>query len=72
MKKVFAIAALTLAVFSFSSCKKDYTCKCVQSIGGTVVNTVNSTINGSKKDAKESCENGTQTNGTASVTCTIQ
>jgi hypothetical protein len=77
MKKVFVFAALTLAVFSFSSCKKDYTCSCTSAINGTTVGTPTSmTINDTKSNAKTSCEDGSssQTTGgiTQTVTCTIQ
>lgn len=76
MKKVFVFAALTLAVFSFSSCKKDYTCKCDQAISGTVVGTTSTIIKDSKSKAKTTCEDmsSSQTTGgvTQTVTCTIQ
>jgi len=76
MKKLLSIAAVTVALVSLSSCKKDYTCECTSSVGGTVLQTVSTTINGKKDDVKTSCENGSssQTVGgvTSSVSCTIK
>ncbi len=76
MKKLLSIAAVTVALVSLSSCKKDYTCECTSTIGGQVLQSVSTTINGKKSDVKESCENGSssQTIGgvTTSVSCTIK
>jgi hypothetical protein len=77
MKKVFVFGALTLAVFSISSCKKDYTCSCTSAINGTIVGTPTSvTINDTKSKAKTTCEDmsSSQTTSglTQTVTCTIQ
>ena len=62
MKKTGLIAALALAtIFALSSCKKDYTCTCTikTTVSGTTTTTTTSgTINASKSDAKDACNQG--------------
>lgn len=76
MKKLLSIAAVTVALVSLSSCKKDYTCECKTTVGGTQMGISTITVTGKKSDAKETCENGSssQTVGgvTQSVVCTIK
>lgn len=52
MKKLFAFSVVTMFVFIFSSCKKDYTCTCTYTNGST-----NSTQleNLTKDDANAAC-----------------
>lgn len=69
MKKVLALAAV--GVFVLASCKKDYTCECTAT-NGSISTTSTSTVNGTKKDAKTACENGSATSGNASVVCKIK
>ncbi len=71
MKKTMILGAF--ASLMMVSCAKDYTCKCVvtESISGSS-NTVNTVINGKKKDVKATCEAGNSVSGTVSQTCTIQ
>jgi hypothetical protein len=49
MKNVFIVAGILASLF-FSSCKKDYTCKCT-----TEGVTVTTTINATKSQAKTLC-----------------
>ena len=68
MKKVFALAALTLAVFSFSSCKKDYTCTCKATGLQDVVLNINKA---KKSDAKSTCDQATTTYSAAGYSCEL-
>ena len=77
MKRFFALATVSVALISLSSCKKDYTCECTTTIGGTVYGTpVTTTINDKKDEAKTACENGSSSTTfagvTTSVTCVIK
>jgi hypothetical protein len=55
MKRFLSIAAVTVALVSLSSCKKDYTCECTSNSTGTVLSTLQ--IPDSKKsDAQSSCD----------------
>ncbi|MFN5786868.1 MAG: hypothetical protein ACK457_12955 [Flavobacteriia bacterium] len=69
MKKVFFLGAF--AVLGLASCKKDYTCECTTTGGGTTI-TQSTTVNGTKKDAKAACENGSSTVLGITTTCTIK
>lgn len=60
MKKLMTIAAVTVALISLSSCKKDYTCECTIDVLGETT-TTSTTINATKGDAKEACEAGSTT-----------
>jgi len=53
MKKLAPIVALTLMAAAFASCKKDYTCTCKNSTGGTFTYPFNKA---KKKDAKAACD----------------
>jgi len=68
MKKTLVFAAFVVALISFSSCEKDYTCECQQKVGGTVVNTVTNTMTGKKKEVKKACEDGSQSQTVGGVT----
>lgn len=73
MKKLVLLAAIVSV--GFVSCKKDYTCSCTTTSGGASA-TATTTIKDTKKNATESCENGTSTSSaggvTATTTCTIK
>lgn len=68
MKKVFAIAVLTLAVFSFSSCRKDYTCTC--KISGQVEETI-PILKSKKSQAETFCKNIESANAADGYSCSI-
>jgi thiamine monophosphate kinase len=71
MKKTLVLGAF--ASLMMVSCAKDYSCKCV--ISDTTSgsnNSVTTTINGKKKDAKAACEAQNLVFGTVTQTCTIQ
>ncbi len=63
-KSIFILAAL--GAFTFSYCKKDYTCTCKNDVTGDVVST--STVNATKSKASDSCSKG---NVAGTSTCTI-
>lgn len=74
MKKVLFIAVL--AVVSFASCKKDYTCTCVttSSAAGSSASTDVETLNGvSKSAARANCMDATMVNNGVTYTqdCTL-
>lgn len=69
MKKIIAIAALS--VFVLASCKKDYTCECTTTGNGQTA-TASSTVNATKKDAKEACEGGSTSANGYTTTCAIK
>jgi len=53
MKKSLLIAAV--AGLAFASCKKDYTCKCIDTSDNSTISTT--TIHATKGDAKTTCTN---------------
>ncbi len=62
MKNLF-IGLGVLAMVAGTSCKKEYTCECTVTGGGSTASS-STTIKATKKDAKESCETGSSTVGT--------
>ncbi len=69
MKKVF-ILAIIAGAFSFTSCKKDYTCECKTSSSSAVVPT---TIPKAKKaDAEKACETLNATYAIGGGSCTLK
>lgn len=68
MKTKFLFVGLLLGAAVLTSCKKDYTCECsVDFLGETI--TTSTTINATKKDAKEACEAGSVASG---IVCVIK
>ena len=65
MKKIVTIAAVALlGTIVLPSCKKDYTCVCTVSSGGTSISNEYSLGKQTKKDAKNACEQkATSSNG---------
>ena len=55
MKKLFPIAMVAVVALMFTSCKKDYTCQCTATSGGTVLSTSNYTFHTTKSKAKDAC-----------------
>ena len=71
MKKVFFIAGI--AVFTLSSCSKEWTCKCTQTgSSGTVIGTTSTTVTGTKNDVKTACDEGDTANLIDTFDCEIQ
>jgi len=65
MKKGILVAAL--AVLALASCKKDYVCECTTlGVSGTT------TLNDTKSNATETCENGSGTTLGITTTCVIK
>lgn len=65
MKKL-ALVAFGVSLFAVTSCKKDYTCTCKFN-GNGMSGTISTTINNTKKKAKDACEK----DNNAYTTCTI-
>lgn len=60
MKKIVAVAAIAvLGAIVLPSCKKDYTCTCTYTMGGTSQSVSVKLENVTKKDAKAACETNT-------------
>jgi hypothetical protein len=73
MKKLLSIAAVTVALVSLSSCKKDYTCTCTFSGSGAgLPNQVIEYKDVKKKDAKESCDQAQTTWATLGAACELK
>ena len=71
MKKVFFIAGI--AVFTLSSCSKEWTCKCTQTgSSGTVIGSTSTTVTGTKNEAKTSCDEADATGFGYTQDCEIQ
>jgi len=71
MKKVILFASVAALALSFASCKKDYTCTCTATAGG-ISSSASTTLNATKKDAKDACESGSSTQGSVTVKCEIE
>jgi hypothetical protein len=71
MKKSILMVAV-IAAASFTSCKKDRTCTCVDSVGGGT--SIVTFTKASKRDARSQCLSYTRTaNGaTYTTTCTLK
>jgi hypothetical protein len=65
MKKVLLVA-FGASLLGLTACKKDYTCTCTYN-GNGMSGSISTTINATKKDAKEACE----ADNNAYTTCTI-
>jgi hypothetical protein len=70
MKKAILMVAV-IAAASFTSCKKDRTCTCVDSTGGTSIVTYTKS---SKRDARSQClsKSYVVNNTTYTETCTLK
>lgn len=54
--KAIIVSGLLLGTVAFTSCKKDYTCTCTSSVGGTSTTYTQSLPNQTRADAKDACE----------------
>lgn len=70
MKKILF---LSLAAFALSSCVKDYSCECkgVSNLENTDASYTYST-HGTKKDAKQKCEESSTDNSLAKFDCKLK
>lgn len=68
MKKSLLVAAV--ACLTLASCKKNYTCECTFTNGGTTT-TTSVTIKETKKKAKEACDQSA-TSGGSGYSCAIK
>ncbi len=55
MKKLLTILALSIFVFAFSSCKKDWTCECIDT-STNPTSDLTTFPKTSKKKAKDACD----------------
>jgi hypothetical protein len=67
--RTLLLSAFAFGVLSFASCKKDYTCTCTVTSGGSTTSG-KTTIHESKKDAEEACNAGDASYSSAGVTIT--
>lgn len=67
MKKILVFGILGL--FIFASCKKDWTCTCTSSIGGSSSSTI---TDKTKSDAKAECDGGDASAGGITIDCELQ
>lgn len=68
MKKVIAFAAFGVAVLSFSSCKKEYTCTCkATGLTDIVINIPKE----KKSDAESTCNQAQTTYSVGGYSCTL-
>jgi hypothetical protein len=74
MKKFFPLALIAVSAMMFTSCKKDYTCKCTYTDAGTTVELGSFTIHDTKSNAKSACNNKVSGFGStySSLGCAIQ
>jgi len=56
MKNLFILTVF--ALIALTSCKKDYTCECTGSIDGQVLASESTTINDTKSNAADACDEG--------------
>ena len=67
MKKVLVLGLF--GAMALASCKKDWTCKCTSSIGGSSSSTI---ADMTKKDAKVECDKSDASAGGVTVDCELQ
>lgn len=68
MKKAMIFG--TFALLGLASCKKDYTCTCTSTVAG-VSASESVTINDTKKNAEEACNEGDATSTVLGITSTV-
>jgi hypothetical protein len=72
MKRFFALATVSVALISLSSCKKDYTCTCKFSGVGAGTPDVTAEFKDSKKsDAKDGCDELTSSYSPIGGSCSL-
>ncbi len=67
MKKIILLSGLT--ILTLASCKKDWTCECTSSIGGSSSTTIGDKT---KSDAKAECDNGDASALGVTVDCELK
>lgn len=70
-KTAFFFAGLFLIAIAFSSCKKEYTCKCVNNTTNPPVTTTHVFKEAKKADAETAC-NALNTSQIGGPVCTLQ
>ena len=70
MKKIFlGTTMVVLMLMSFSSCKKDWSCRCTDQSGNSISTPIN---NETLLDARAKCKDMQYNVGGASTTCSLQ
>lgn len=76
MKKIAPIALVALMAVAFTSCKKDYKCKCTTTSNGVSTTSYSDSFKETKKKAKDKCnglDGETTTLGvTVKVDCEVE
>ncbi|GIV27562.1 MAG: hypothetical protein KatS3mg027_1376 [Bacteroidia bacterium] len=73
MKKVASIIGLAALIATINtSCKKNWTCECCATSGGSTVCTSGTTEKMKKKDAEAKCNEGDVTSGSVTQDCKIK
>jgi len=67
MKKVLVLGLFS--AMALASCKKDWTCKCTNSVAGSTSSTI---ADMTKKDATTECNKGDASVGGVTVDCELQ
>ncbi len=68
MKKITLIAVAAISMSVFASCKKDYTCTCKVTSGGTTMEVAQTYPKTSKSTAKTACDSYKSTVAMAGAT----
>jgi len=71
MKRFFALATVSVALLSLSSCKKDYTCTCTYSTSSAIPQQTFPINDAKKSDAKDACDELTTTYTPVGGNCVI-
>jgi hypothetical protein len=72
MKKLIPLALIAVTAVMFTSCKKDYTCKCSYTLNGVTTVLGSVTIHDTKSNAKDACNKEVTSFNTSGVTATVQ
>lgn len=72
MKKLIPVAAVAALAMMFTSCKKDYTCTCTTTSGGTTIGTTDVALGKQKKkDAETACNGHASSSSVGGVTVAV-
>ena len=70
---IICFVLVAMSIFSFTSCKKDYTCTCTTSLGGISSTVVHDLPNQRINDATDACDrfesDANNTNGPTTTNC---
>lgn len=72
MKKIVSIIGVVALVATLSSCKKNWTCECCATCGGTTSCATATSGKMKKKDAENWCNQGSYSSSSCSTTCKLK